>query len=153
LKTVVVESSLADKPNSSSLIENFLDSLTGIGGGELIPARAASGAPDSRKNFPHQPPPSHCNTTPMANTASLSRRKVAGAVLRTKALLSLPLAPTIAGSKPGPRINCEGVGVYYAATALKVSFVAAKLWLSPQRNSAGQAAMFLSEARRCWLSR
>jgi thioredoxin reductase (NADPH) len=69
-----------------------------------------------------------------------------GAVLRAKAVLITTGADYRRLEAEG-REQFEGVGVYYAATALEGRFVTKESCRRRRRSSAGQAAMFLSRAR------
>src|SRR5256884_1391189 len=145
LKTVVLESyAPGGQAGSSSLIENFFGFPTGIGGGELTwlaqlqayrfgakfstPAEALS--PQSHRYDEYRV----CLET-----------EGCSAVLRAKALLIATGANYRRLDAEG-REQFEGVGVYYAATALEGQLCRNEtVVVAGSGNSAGQAAMFLSE--------
>src|SRR5438034_1316135 len=145
LKTVVVESyAPGGQAGSSSLIENFFGFPTGIGGGELTwlaqlqayrfgakfstPAAALSLQYNSDDEY-HA-----CLET-----------EGCGAVLRAKAVLITTGADYRRLEADG-REQFEGVGVYYAATALEGQLCRNEtVVVAGSGNSAGQAAMFLSD--------
>src|SRR5436309_7185324 len=145
LKTVVVESyAPGGQAGSSSLIENFFGFPTGIGGGELTwlaqlqayrfgakfstPAAALSLQYNSDDEY-HA-----CLET-----------EGCGAVLRAKAVLITTGADYRRLEADG-REQFEGVGVYYAATALERQLCRDEtVGVAGSGNSAGQAAMFLSD--------
>src|SRR5881398_2816765 len=145
LKTVVVESyAPGGQAGSSSLIENFFGFPTGIGGGELTwlaqlqaygfgakfstPASALSLQYNADGEYPACLETEGCS-----------------AVLRAKCVL-------IATGADYRRLDAEGrerfenMGVYYAATALEGQICRGEtVIVAGSGNSAGQAAMFLSD--------
>jgi thioredoxin reductase (NADPH) len=144
LKTVVLESyAPGGQAGSSSLIENFFGFPTGISGGELTysaqlqayrfgakfstPARALSLA-----------------LTDGEHAASL-QIEVCNATLRAKCVLIATGADYHRLEADG-REAFEGSGVYYAATAREGQLCrGSTVIVAGGGNSAGQAAMFLSE--------
>ena len=145
LKTVVLESyAPGGQAGSSSLIENFFGFPTGIGGGELTWLAqlqayrfgAIFSTPAEALSLQYNPEDEHrvCLET-----------EGCSAVLRAKALL-------IATGANYRRLNAEnrekfeGMGVYYAATALEGQICRNEtVIVAGSGNSAGQAAMFLSD--------
>jgi thioredoxin reductase (NADPH) len=145
LKTVVLESyAPGGQAGSSSLIENFFGFPTGINGGDLT-WRAQLQAYRFGAKF----------STP-AQTLSLDYRdgeeyraslQIEGcpATLRAKCVLIATGADYRRLEAEG-REQFEGSGVYYAATALEGQLCrGATVIVAGGGNSAGQAAMFLSE--------
>jgi thioredoxin reductase (NADPH) len=145
LRTVVLESyAPGGQAGSSSLIENFFGFPTGISGGDLTwlaqlqayrfgakfstPAQALSLHYDGADEFPVCVQVDGCS-----------------AVLRAKSVL----IATGANYRRLEAEGCEqfeGMGVYYAATALEGQICrGATVIVAGSGNSAGQAAMFLSE--------
>ena len=145
LKTVVVESyAPGGQAGSSSLIENFFGFPTGIGGGELtwlaqlqayrFGARFSTPAAALSMNYNSDGEYRACLET-----------EGCGAVLRAKAVLITTGADYRRLEAEG-REQFEGVGVYYAATALEGQLCRNEtVVVAGSGNSAGQAAMFLSE--------
>ena len=145
LKTVVLESyAPGGQAGSSSLIENFFGFPTGIGGGELTwlaqlqayrfgakfstPAAALSLQYNADDDY----------------RVSLETEGC-GVALRAKALLITTGADYRRLDAEG-REQFEGVGVYYAATALEGQLCRNEtVVVAGSGNSAGQAAMFLSD--------
>jgi thioredoxin reductase (NADPH) len=145
LKTVVLESyAPGGQAGSSSLIENFFGFPTGIGGGELTwlaqlqayrfgaifstPAEALSLQYDAEGEY------RVCLET-----------EGCSAVLRAKALL-IATGANYRRLEAEGREQFEGMGVYYAATALEGKICrGATVIVVGSGNSAGQAAMFLSD--------
>src|SRR5438094_3634556 len=145
LKTVVLESyAPGGQAGSSSLIENFFGFPTGIGGGDLTwmaqlqayrfgakfstPAQALSLSYNEEEEY----------------RASL-QVEGCSAVLRAKSVL-------IATGADYRRLDAEGreqfenMGVYYAATAMEGQICRGEtVIVAGSGNSAGQAAMFLSD--------
>jgi thioredoxin reductase (NADPH) len=145
LKTVVLESyAPGGQAGSSSLIENFFGFPTGIGGGELTWLAQLQAYRFGAKF-----------STP-AEAVSLQyhgddeyrvclETEGCSAVLRAKALLIATGADYRRLEAEG-REQFEGVGVYYAATALEGQLCRNEtVVVAGSGNSAGQAAMFLSE--------
>src|SRR2546421_848996 len=145
LNTVVLESyAPGGQAGSSSLIENFFGFPTGVGGGELTclaqlqayrfgakfstPSQALSLNYDADGEYRVCLEPEGCS-----------------AILRAKTVL-------IATGADYRRLNAEGreqfenMGVYYAATAMEGQICRNEtVVVAGSGNSAGQAAMFLSE--------
>src|SRR5438093_7506699 len=145
MRTVVLESyAPGGQAGSSSLIENFFGFPTGISGGDLTwlaqlqayrfgakfstPAQALSLSYDGGNEY-----------------RACLQVEGCGAVLRAKSVL-------IATGADYRRLNAEGreqfenMGVYYAATALEGQICRAEtVIVAGSGNSAGQAAMFLSD--------
>jgi thioredoxin reductase (NADPH) len=145
LKTVVLESyAPGGQAGSSSLIENFFGFPTGIGGGELtwlaqlqayrFGAKFSTPAEALSLQYHHDDEYRVCLET-----------EGCSAVLRAKALLIATGADYSRLEAEG-REQFEGVGVYYAATALEGQLCRNEtVVVAGSGNSAGQAAMFLSE--------
>ena len=145
LKTVVVESyAPGGQAGSSSLIENFFGFPTGIGGGELtwlaqlqayrFGAKFSTPAEALSLQYHRDDEYRVCLET-----------EGCSAVLRAKALLIATGADYRRLEAEG-REQFEGVGVYYAATALEGQLCRNEtVVVAGSGNSAGQAAMFLSE--------
>ncbi|MDB6171560.1 MAG: cyclic nucleotide-regulated FAD-dependent pyridine nucleotide-disulfide oxidoreductase [Chthoniobacteraceae bacterium] len=145
LKTVVLESyAPGGQASSSSLIENFFGFPTGISGGELT-NRAQLQAYRFGAKF----------STPSQTLSLAFREGEHGAALRVEACSSTLYAKCviIATGAEYRRIEAEGresfegLGVYYAATALECQLCrGSTVIVAGGGNSAGQAAMFLSES-------
>src|SRR5436853_2112690 len=145
LNTVVVESyAPGGQAGSSSLIENFFGFPTGIGGGELtwlaqlqayrFGAKFSTPAEALSLQYHRDDEYRVCLETDGCS-----------AVLRAKALLIATGADYRRLEAEG-REQFEGVGVYYAATALEGQLCRNEtVVIAGSGNSAGQAAMFLSE--------
>ena len=145
LKTVVLESyAPGGQAGSSSLIENFFGFPTGIGGGELtwlaqlqayrFGAKFSTPAEALSLQYHRDDEYRVCLET-----------EGCSAVLRAKALLIATGADYSRLEAEG-REQFEGVGVYYAATALEGQLCRNEtVVVAGSGNSAGQAAMFLSE--------
>ena len=145
LKTVVLESyAPGGQAGSSSLIENFFGFPTGIGGGELtwlaqlqayrFGAKFSTPAEALSLQYHGDDEYRVCLET-----------EGCSAVLRAKALLIATGADYSRLEAEG-REQFEGVGVYYAATALEGQLCRNEtVVVAGSGNSAGQAAMFLSE--------
>ena len=145
LKTVVLESyAPGGQAGSSSLIENFFGFPTGIGGGELtwlaqlqayrFGAKFSTPAEALSLQYHRDDEYRVCLET-----------EGCSAVLRAKALLIATGADYRRLEAEG-REQFEGVGVYYAATALEGQLCRNEtVVVAGSGNSAGQAAMFLSE--------
>jgi thioredoxin reductase (NADPH) len=145
LKTVVLESyAPGGQAGSSSLIENFFGFPTGIGGGELtwlaqlqayrFGAKFSTPAEALSLQYHRDDEYRVCLET-----------EGCSAVLRAKALLITTGADYSRLEAEG-REQFEGVGVYYAATALEGQLCRNEtVVVAGSGNSAGQATMFLSE--------
>jgi len=145
LKTVVLESyAPGGQAGSSSLIENFFGFPTGISGGDLTNhAQLQAYRFGAKFSTPSQ-------------ALSLSFREGeygaelhsegCGAALRAKCVLISTGAEYRRIEAEG-REDFEGVGVYYAATAMEARLCQrATVVVAGGGNSAGQAAMFLSDS-------
>jgi thioredoxin reductase (NADPH) len=145
LKTVVLESyAPGGQAGSSSLIENFFGFPTGIGGGELTWLAqlqayrfgAKFSTPAEALSLQYNPDDEYrvCLET-----------EGCSAVLRAKSLL-IATGANYRRLEAKGREQFEGVGVYYAATALEGQLCRNEtVVVAGSGNSAGQAAMFLSE--------
>jgi thioredoxin reductase (NADPH) len=145
LKTVVLESyAPGGQAGSSSLIENFFGFPTGIGGGELTWLAqlqayrfgAIFSTPAEALSLQYNPEDEYrvCIET-----------EGCSAVLRAKALL-IATGANYRRLEAEGREQFEGMGVYYAATALEGKICrGATVIIVGSGNSAGQAAMFLSD--------
>lgn len=143
LKTVVLESyAPGGQAKSSSLIENFFGFPTGISGGELT-SRAQLQALRFGAKFTT---PSQVLSLRFSDGEYPNELYVEGcpAVLRTKCVLISTGAQYRLIEAEG-REKFEGVGVYYAATAMESKLCQdATVVVAGGGNSAGQATMFLS---------
>jgi thioredoxin reductase (NADPH) len=145
LKTVVVESyAPGGQAGSSSLIENFFGFPTGIGGGELTWLAqlqayrfgAKFSTPAAALSLQYHPDDEYC---------ACLETEGCNAALRAKAVLITTGADYRRLEAEG-REQFEGVGVYYAATALEGQLCRNEtVVVAGSGNSAGQAAMFLSD--------
>jgi thioredoxin reductase (NADPH) len=145
LKTVVVESyAPGGQAGSSSLIENFFGFPTGIGGGELTwLAQLQAYRFGAKFSTPAEALSMQYN--PDGEYRACLETEGCGAVLRARAVLITTGADYRRLEAEG-REHFEGVGVYYAATALEGQLCRnATVLVAGSGNSAGQAAMFLSE--------
>jgi thioredoxin reductase (NADPH) len=145
LKTVVLESyAPGGQAGSSSLIENFFGFPTGIGGGELTwLAQLQAYRFGAKFSTPAQALSLTYNGAD--EYRACLQVEGCGAVLRAKSVL-------IATGADYRRLNAEGreqfenMGVYYAATALEGQICRGEtVIVAGSGNSAGQAAMFLSD--------
>lgn len=144
LKTVVLEGyAPGGQAGSSSLIENFFGFPTGISGGELT-RRAQLQAFRFGAQF---------STPSQALSLSLEKGPYRAVIqvegcharLRTKSVIVATGAEYNRIEAAG-RERFEGMGVYYAATVMESQFCrGATVVVAGGGNSAGQAAMFLSE--------
>jgi thioredoxin reductase (NADPH) len=144
LKTVVLESyAPGGQAGASSLIENFFGFPTGISGGDLTySAELQAYRFGAKFSTPSQA--LSLTFTEGEHRASL-RAEGCNAILRAKCVI-------IATGADYPRLNAEGreefdgSGVYYAATAREGQLCRnSTVIVAGGGNSAGQAAMFLSE--------
>jgi thioredoxin reductase (NADPH) len=145
LKTVVLEGyAPGGQAGSSSLIENFFGFPTGIGGGELtwlaqlqayrFGAKFSTPAAALSLKYNHDGEYRVCLET-----------EGCGAMLRAKTVL-ITTGADYRRLAAGGREQFEGVGVYYAATALEGQLCRNEtVVVAGSGNSAGQAAMFLSD--------
>jgi len=145
LKTVVLESyAPGGQAGSSSLIENFFGFPTGIGGGELTWLAQLQAY---RFGAKFSTPAAALSLQYNADGEYRVRLETegCGAVLRAKAALITTGADYRRLEAEG-REQFEGVGVYYAATALEGQLCRNEtVVVAGSGNSAGQAAMFLSD--------
>jgi thioredoxin reductase (NADPH) len=145
LKTVVLESyAPGGQAGSSSLIENFFGFPTGIGGGELTwLAQLQAYRFGAKFSTPAEALSLQYNTD--GEYRVCLETEGCSAVLRAKALLIATGANYRRLDAEG-REQFEGVGVYYAATALEGQLCRNEtVVVAGSGNSAGQAAMFLSD--------
>ncbi len=145
LKTVVLESyAPGGQAGSSSLIENFFGFPTGINGGDLTYlAQLQAYRFGARFSTPSQA----LSITLHPGDEYRACLQIEGcmASLRTRALLIATGADYRRIDAEG-REEFEGSGVYYAATAFEGQLCrGATVLVAGAGNSAGQAAMFLSE--------
>jgi thioredoxin reductase (NADPH) len=145
LNTVVLESyAPGGQAGSSSLIENFFGFPTGIGGGELT-WRAQLQAYRFGAKFSTPASALSLKYNPDGEYRACLETEGCSAVLHTKTVLIATGADYRRLDAEG-REQFEGVGVYYAATALEGQLCRNEtVVVAGSGNSAGQAAMFLSE--------
>jgi thioredoxin reductase (NADPH) len=145
LKTVVVESyAPGGQAGSSSLIENFFGFPTGIGGGELTWLAQLQAYRFGAK-FSTPAAALSLRYHPDGEYRACLETEGCGAVLRAKAVLIATGADYRRLEAEG-REQFEGVGVYYAATAMEGQLCRNEtVVVAGSGNSAGQAAMFVSE--------
>src|SRR5216117_1746138 len=145
LKTVVLESyAPGGQAGSSSLIENFFGFPTGIGGGELTwLAQLQAYRFGAKFSTPASALSLQYNTD--GEYRACLETEGCSAVLHAKCVL-------IATGADYRRLDAEGreqfenMGVYYAATALEGQICRGEtVIVAGSGNSAGQAAMFLSD--------
>jgi thioredoxin reductase (NADPH) len=144
LKTVVLESyAPGGQAASSSLIENFFGFPTGISGGDLT-HRAQLQAFRFGAKFSTPAQALSLSLTDGEYRASIQVESCP-ATLRARCVIIATGAAYRRIEAEG-REDFEGVGVYYAATAMEGSLCrGATVIVAGGGNSAGQAAMFLSE--------
>ena len=145
LKTVVLESyAPGGQAGSSSLIENFFGFPTGISGGDLTYlAQLQAYRFGARFSTPSQA--LSITLHPGEEYRACLQIEGCMASLRTRALLIATGADYRRIAAEG-REEFEGSGVYYAATAFEGQLCrGATVLVAGAGNSAGQAAMFLSE--------
>ena len=144
LKTVVLEGyAPGGQAGSSSLIENFFGFPTGISGPELT-HRAQLQALRFGARFST---PSHALSLAVrdGDYAGELQLEGCGATLQARAVIIATGADYMRLEAEG-RENFENAGVYYAATALEAQLCGGStVIVVGGGNSAGQAAMFLSE--------
>jgi thioredoxin reductase (NADPH) len=145
LNTVVVESyAPGGQAGSSSLIENFFGFPTGIGGGELTWLAQLQAYRFGAK-FSTPAEALSLQYHPDGEYRACLETEGCRAVLRAKAVLITTGADYGRLDAEG-REQFEGVGVYYAATALEGQLCRNEtVVVAGSGNSAGQAAMFLSD--------
>jgi thioredoxin reductase (NADPH) len=145
LKTVVLESyAPGGQAGSSSLIENFFGYPTGIGGGDLTwLAQLQAYRFGAKFSTPSQA--LSLNYNPDGEYRACIEIEGCPAILRAKAVL-IATGADYRRLDADSRERFEGVGVYYAATALEGQICRNEtVIVVGSGNSAGQAAMFLSE--------
>ncbi|MEY2600986.1 MAG: thioredoxin reductase, partial [Verrucomicrobiota bacterium] len=145
LKTVVLESyAPGGQAGSSSLIENFFGFPTGISGGDLTwLAQLQAYRFGAKFSTPSQALSLNYNGT--GEYRACLQVDGCGAVLHAKSVLIATGADYRRLDAEG-REQFEGMGVYYAATALEGKICrGATVIVVGSGNSAGQAAMFLSD--------
>src|SRR5881398_950943 len=145
LKTVVLESyAPGGQAGSSSLIENFFGYPTGISGGELTwLAQLQAYRFGAKFSTPAQALSLRYNTD--GEYRACIEIEGCPAILRAKAVL-IATGADYRRLEGENRERFEGVGVYYAATALEGQICRNEtVIVVGSGNSAGQAAMFLSE--------
>src|SRR6059036_1104196 len=145
LKTVVVESyAPGGQAGSSSLIENFFGFPTGISGGDLTwMAQLQAYRFGAKFSTPSQA--LALNYNPDGEYRACIQLEGCDATLRAKSVL-IATGADYGRLDAENRERFEGVGVYYAATALEGQICRNEtVIVVGSGNSAGQAAMFLSE--------
>src|SRR3989441_585597 len=144
LKTIVLESyAPGGQAGTSSLIENFFGFPTGISGGDLT-YNAQLQAYRFGAKFSTPSRALSLTFTDGEHRASL-QAEGCNAILRAKCVIIATGADYRRLESEG-RENFEGSGVYYAATALERKLCGGRtVIVAGGGNSAGQAAMFLSE--------
>src|ERR1700730_14087361 len=145
LKTVVLESyAPGGQAGSSSLIENFFGFPTGISGGDLTwLAQLQAYRFGAKFSTPSQALSLTYNRA--GEYRSCLQVDGCGAVLHAKSVLIATGADYRRLDAEG-REQFEGMGVYYAATALEGQICRGEtVIVAGSGNSAGQAAMFLSD--------
>jgi thioredoxin reductase (NADPH) len=145
LNTVVLESyAPGGQAGSSSLIENFFGFPTGVSGGDLTWLAqlqayrfgAKFSTPSQVLSFKYNPGEEY---------VACIESEGCPAILRTKAIL-IATGADYGRLDAENREKFEGVGVYYAATALEGQICRNEtVIVVGSGNSAGQAAMFLSD--------
>ena len=145
LKTVVLEGyAPGGQAGSSSLIENFFGFPTGISGGDLT-HRAQLQAVRFGAKFTT---PSHALSLGFSDGEEYGANLLlegCGATLRAKCMI-IATGADYTRLDAERREEFEGLGVYYAATALEAQLCrGSTVIVVGGGNSAGQAAMFLSE--------
>ena len=145
LKTVVLEGyAPGGQAGSSSLIENFFGYPTGISGGDLTwLAQLQAYRFGAKFSTPSQALSLHYNTH--GEYRACIDIEGCPAILRAKTVL-IATGADYRRLDAENRERFEGAGVYYAATALEAQICRNETVLvTGSGNSAGQAAMFLSE--------
>ncbi len=145
LNTVVLEGyAPGGQAGSSSLIENFFGFPTGVGGGELTwLAQLQAYRFGAKFSTPSQALSFNYNTD--GEYRACLETEGCSAILRAKTVLIATGADYRRLEAEG-REQFEGVGVYYAATALEGQICRNEtVIVAGSGNSAGQAAMFLSD--------
>src|SRR5205809_391011 len=145
LKTVVLESyAPGGQAGSSSLIENFFGYPTGISGGDLTwLAQLQAYRFGAKFSTPSQA--LSLNYNPNGEYRACIEIEGCPAILRAKTVL-IATGADYRRLDAENRERFEGVGVYYAATALEGQICRGEtVIVVGSGNSAGQAAMFLSD--------
>src|SRR5712691_12885307 len=145
LKTVVLESyAPGGQAGSSSLIENFFGFPTGISGGDLTwLAQLQAYRFGAKFSTPSQA--LSLNYNPDGEYRACIEIEGCPAILRAKTVL-IATGANYRRLDAENREKFEGIGVYYAATALEGQICRNETAIvAGSGNSAGQAAMFLSE--------
>src|SRR2546429_1163273 len=145
LKPVVLESyAPGGQAGSSSLIENFFGYPTGISGGDLTwLAQLQAYRFGAKFSTPSQA--LALNYNPDGEYRACIQLEGCDAILRAKAVL-IATGADYGRLDAENRERFEGVGVYYAATALEGQICRNEtVIVAGSGNSAGQAAMFLSD--------
>jgi len=145
LKTVVLEGyAPGGQAGSSSLIENFFGYPTGISGGDLTwLAQLQAYRFGAKFSTPSQALSLHYNTD--GEYRACIDIEGCPAILRAKTVL-IATGADYRRLDAENRERFEGIGVYYAATALEGQICRNEtVIVAGSGNSAGQAAMFLSE--------
>ena len=145
LKTVVLESyAPGGQAGSSSLIENFFGYPTGISGGDLTwLAQLQAYRFGAKFSTPSQALSLRYNADD--EYRACIQIEGSNAILRAKAVL-IATGADYGRLAAENRERFEGVGVYYAATALEGQICRNEtVIVAGSGNSAGQAAMFLSD--------
>ena len=145
LKTVVLESyAPGGQAGSSSLIENFFGFPTGVSGGDLTWLAqlqayrfgAKFSTPSQVLTLRYNPDDEYC---------ACIESEGCPAILRAKTVL-IATGANYRRLEAENREKFEGIGVYYAATALEGQICRNEtVCVVGSGNSAGQAAMFLSD--------
>jgi len=145
LKTMVVESyAPGGQAGSSSLIENFFGFPTGVRGGELTWLAQLQAYRFGAK-FSTPAEALSLQYHPDGEYRACLETEGCGAVLRAKAVL-ITTGANYGRLEAEGRDQFESAGVYYAATALEGQLCRNEtVVVAGSGNSAGQAAMFLSD--------
>jgi thioredoxin reductase (NADPH) len=145
LNTVVLESyAPGGQAGSSSLIENFFGFPTGVGGGELT-WRAQLQAYRFGAKFTTPAEALSIGYNPDSEYRACLELEGCSAVLKAKTVL-IATGANYRRLDANGRDQFEGVGVYYAATALEGQICRNEtVIVVGSGNSAGQASMFLSD--------
>lgn len=145
LKTVVLESyAPGGQAGSSSLIENFFGFPTGVSGGELTwLAQLQAYRFGAKFSTPSQV--LNLKYNPGDEYVACIESEGCPAILRAKSVL-IATGADYGRLEAENREKFEGMGVYYAATALEGQICRNEtVIVTGSGNSAGQAAMFLSD--------
>lgn len=148
LNTVVLEGyAPGGQAGSSSLIENFFGFPTGVSGGDLTwLAQLQAYRFGAKFSTPSQVLSFRYN--PDGEYRACIESEGCPAILRTKTVL-IATGADYGRLEAENRERFEGVGVYYAATALEGQICRNEtVIVAGSGNSAGQAAMFLSDGAR-----